>query len=190
MPTIFTHALTAAALAGVSAPSAGRWKLILLCGLVSVIPDLDVISFYLGIPYAHMLGHRGLSHSLFCAFVVALVVMEIFFRVDPPATLRWWRRFILLFLSVVSHGALDALTDGGLGVAFLAPFSNERFFFPFWRPVKVSPIGMNSFFSERGAAVMMSEVKHIWIPVLLCTLGGLGLRLLLFLRSRKTLKTD
>jgi hypothetical protein len=29
-----------------------------------------------------------------------------------------------------SHGMLDAMTDGGLGVAFFAPFDNARYFFP------------------------------------------------------------
>nr|HRC76832.1 rhodanese-like domain-containing protein [Kouleothrix sp.] len=32
------------------------------------------------------------------------------------------------------HGVLDAMTDGGLGVAFFAPFSATRYFFPF-RPI-------------------------------------------------------
>jgi inner membrane protein len=44
-----------------------------------------------------------------------------------------------------SHGILDAMTDGGLGVAFFSPFDDTRCFFPF-RPIKVSPIGL-SFFS-------------------------------------------
>ena len=57
---------------------------------------------------------------------------------------------------------LDALTDGGLGVAFFAPFSARRYFLP-WRPVAVSPIGMG-FFSERGLEVLGSEVVWVWLP--------------------------
>jgi membrane-bound metal-dependent hydrolase YbcI (DUF457 family) len=59
-----------------------------------------------------------------------------------------------------SHGVLDAMTDGGLGIAFFAPFDNTRYFFPF-RPVKVSPIGL-SFFSARGLDVIWSEL--LWAP--------------------------
>jgi inner membrane protein len=62
-----------------------------------------------------------------------------------------------------SHGALDALTNGGLGVAFFAPFSNARYFFP-WRPVEVSPIGVAPFFSEWGVRVLESELVWLWLP--------------------------
>lgn len=38
-------------------------------------PDLDVVGNWMGIPYEHMLGHRGLTHSLpFAAIMSALVV--------------------------------------------------------------------------------------------------------------------
>jgi inner membrane protein len=53
-------------------------------------------------------------------------------------------------------------TNGGRGVALFAPFSAERFFFP-WRPIEVSPIGLD-FFSERGFGVISSEIIWIWIP--------------------------
>lgn len=58
------------------------------------------------------------------------------------------------------------MTNGGLGVAFLAPFSAERYFFG-WRPMLVSPIGIHRFFSERGLAVLQSEIVWVWIPSLL-----------------------
>jgi inner membrane protein len=61
-----------------------------------------------------------------------------------------------------SHGILDALTNGGRGIAFLAPFSNQRFFFP-WRPIQVSPIGAG-FFSARGLDVLKSELGWILLP--------------------------
>jgi inner membrane protein len=54
------------------------------------------------------------------------------------------------------------MTDGGLGVAFFAPFHNERYFFP-WRPIAISPIGMG-FFSERGLEVIISELRWVWLP--------------------------
>jgi membrane-bound metal-dependent hydrolase YbcI (DUF457 family) len=49
---------------------------------------------------------------------------------------------LLLFLAAASHPLLDMLTDGGLGVALLAPFSWSRYFFPF-RPIPVSAIGVD-----------------------------------------------
>lgn len=74
--------------------------------------------------------------------------------------------FSLLLISAVSHGVLDAVTNGGLGIAFFAPFSNERYFLP-WQVLQVSPIGLERFLSSRGLAVMYSELVWIWIPALL-----------------------
>jgi inner membrane protein len=58
------------------------------------------------------------------------------------------------------------MTSGGKGVGFLIPFNNERFFFPF-RDIKVSPIGVERFFSEWGISVILSEIKYILFPCLI-----------------------
>ena len=80
--------------------------------------------------------------------------------------------FLLIFLSAASHGLLDAMTTGGLGVAFFSPFSNERYFLP-WRVILVSPIGVSAFFSGRGLRVLQSELLWIWIPC--AALAGLAM---------------
>src|SRR5205823_12908227 len=69
----------------------------------------------------------------------------------------------LFFAVTAAHPILDAMTNGGLGVAFFAPFENSRYFLP-WRPVEVSPIGVRAFFTARGLAVLHSEFLWIWIP--------------------------
>ena len=75
------------------------------------------------------------------------------------------------FFSVTaSHGVLDAMTDGGLGIAFFAPFDNGRYFLP-WTPIKVSPIEITAFFTVRGLQVLRSELVWIGIPVGLWILG-------------------
>ena len=55
------------------------------------------------------------------------------------------------------------MTNGGLGVALLAPFSEERFFFSF-RPIQVSPIGAGAFFTEWGLRVLKSEGLWVGLP--------------------------
>jgi inner membrane protein len=65
----------------------------------------------------------------------------------------------LLFLLIASHGILDGFTNGGLGVAYFAPFDNQRYFFP-WQPIEVSPIGL-SFMSIDGLWTLASEV--LWV---------------------------
>jgi inner membrane protein len=68
---------------------------------------------------------------------------------------------------------LDAFTDGGLGVAFFSPFSDQRFFFP-WRPIAVSPIGVTGFFNHRTWLVLRSELLWVVAPsVALLLLGTL-----------------
>jgi len=161
MPTIVTHGFVATMLGksfAVGRPPARFWILSALC---SVLPDADVLGFPLGIRYEDMLGHRGLSHSLAFALVLSCAVAFLAF----PRLPERWTRFLLFsyfFVVTASHGALDAMTNGGLGIAFFAPFDNTRYFFPF-RPVKVSPIGL-SFFSARGLDVIWSELLWLWVP--------------------------
>ena len=138
------------------------WAVGALC---SVVPDLDVIGFEFGIRYGDFWGHRGFTHSLLFAAVLSTVVIGIAFRRDLPmiSRLSLWMYF---FLATASHGVLDAMTDGGLGVAFFAPFDNRRYFLP-WTPIRVSPIGVGRFFTARGIAVLQSELLWIWLPAAL-----------------------
>ncbi|HBL29993.1 MAG TPA: hydrolase [Acidobacteria bacterium] len=173
MPTLPTHAVAAL---GVGALFGGRevpgkvWALGAACAM---LPDLDVVAFRLGIPYGHLLGHRGLSHSLAFAAALAAVLTALFFRRSVPG-LGPWKLALFLFAATASHGLLDAFTDGGLGVAFFAPFDNHRFFFPD-RPIEVSPIGLRRFLTGRGLEVLRSELQWVWLPALLLVAGRWGL---------------
>jgi inner membrane protein len=42
-----------------------------------MLPDLDVVTFKLGIPYASPWGHRGISHSLLLALLAALLLSRL-----------------------------------------------------------------------------------------------------------------
>ena len=53
-------------------------------------------------------------------------------------------------------------SPGGLGVAFLWPFSSERFFFGA-QVIRVSPLGLGAL-STRSAAVLASELLWVWGP--------------------------
>jgi inner membrane protein len=156
-----SHPLVALALA----PAFGAPRAAVAAGaLLSVLPDADAIGFWMGVPYAAPLGHRGLTHSLAFAALLAGLALPIVKRVSPAATAgRTGPLFAFLFFCAASHGLLDAFTDGGLGVAFFAPFTNERYFFP-WTPILVSPISVSGFFDARGLRVLASEIVWIWIP--------------------------
>jgi inner membrane protein len=163
MPSIVSHPAVPLALAPLL-PEALRSPSVIFLGVVcSVLPDLDVVGFRFGVPYGHLLGHRGLSHSIaFAAFLSAGLA----WLLPLEAQASHLMLFGFLFLSTVSHGLLDALTRGGLGVAFFAPFENSRYFFP-WRPIRVSPLSVSAFLSATGVQVLRSELQWIWLPAAL-----------------------
>jgi inner membrane protein len=165
MASVFSHAVAALGI-GACFYRPGAPKRVWVAGaLCSVIPDLDVIGFRFGIHYGDFWGHRGFTHSLVFAALLASVVVLLAFRQAVPglSRLALWTYF---FLATASHGLLDAMTDGGLGVAFFSPFNNNRYFLP-WRPIRVSPIGVTRFFTHRGLEVVQSELLWIWLPAAL-----------------------
>lgn len=139
----------------------GGVRRMVLWSALSLLPDADVVAFWLRIPYGAPFGHRGASHSLVAALVVAGVIAAFTPRARRAST------GLLAFAVVASHGLLDALTDGGRGVALLWPFSTERFFAPF-RPLPVAPIGAR-LLSPRGLYVMMVETV-VFAPLIVFAL--------------------
>jgi inner membrane protein len=144
--------------------------LVLACAC-AVLPDLDALGLWLGIPYEHPLGHRGLTHSLPFAAVLAGVGSLLAPATGAQPAVAFW----VLFVSAASHGMLDALTNGGLGIAFFGPFSNRRHFLP-WRVIEVSPLRPSALFSWRGLRVLHSEIRWVWVPCLTVALLGFALR--------------
>jgi inner membrane protein len=163
MASLVSHAVAALAL-GAAFYEPGVSKRVWVAGAaVSMVPDLDVLGFRFGIRYGDFLGHRGFTHSLvFAAALAALAAAALRREARLGAGALW----VYLFLAAASHGLLDAMTDGGLGVAFFSPFDNGRSFLP-WRPIAVSPIGIGRFFTSRGLAVLESELLAVWLPALL-----------------------
>lgn len=170
MPTIFTHAIVPLALGVALGRNAVSPRLIAAGMFVAMAPDFDTVAFKLGIAYADQFGHRGASHS----FVFALAVALLGAMVASWLRTTRWRAFLWLAFCTASHPLLDALTNGGLGVALLWPWSHERFFAP-WRPIAVSPIGAG-FFSARGATVLWSELQWVWFPFAMLALQWATIR--------------
>ncbi len=170
MPTLIGHGMPALAVSMVIPRRLSR--AIILLGLAcSIAPDLDLVGFYLGVPYAHWLGHRGLSHSLCFSLLTAGLCYLIFVRLTGKASERG-RLFLSFLLCAVSHPILDGLTDGGYGVALLSPFSNERYFLP-WQPLPVAPLGLGELAGPDGLAVLLHELLWIVLPSAAAAIYGL-----------------
>ncbi len=146
-------------------------RLFCLAAVLSIFPDADVLAFKLGIPYESQWGHRGFTHSLFFSAVIALFCSVFWrkLRSHPLAV------FLMCFLACATHAWLDAMTNGGLGVALFWPFDHDRYFH-FHRPIQVSPIGIKAFFSERGVRVLLSEALWVFLPGACLAVIGILLR--------------
>jgi inner membrane protein len=162
MPSVISHAVASVAI-GACFYRPGVPNRVWIAGaLCSMIPDLDVVGFRFGVHYGDFWGHRGFTHSLLFAAILAAAALVLGFS-GGATTFSRFSLWAYLFVSTASHGILDAMTDGGLGVAFFAPFTNSRYFFR-WTPIRVSPIGLNNFLTARGLAVVRSELLWIWLP--------------------------
>lgn len=160
MASAFGHAVAGYTLSRLSFPYE-KAKLAWLAVFCAVIPDIDVVGRQFGVSRESMWGHRGITHSLLFAALLAVAIVLLFYR--QTAGSQRLKLFFLLFVATASHGCLDALTDGGNGVGFFMPFSDARYFFP-WHPIKVSPLGVSRFFSDRAWPILKSEAKWIGIP--------------------------
>jgi len=164
MASWFTHAFLAGALVKTQPSPMQTTRFWVLSVLCSIVPDADVLGFFWGIGYSHPLGHRGFFHSMCFAMGLGFMTVMWGFPQTRAGSKMWWLLVVHFFLVTVSHGVLDAMTNGGLGVAFFAPFDQTRYFFP-WRPLVVSPIG-SGFFSLQGLYVLASEILFVWVPIL------------------------
>ena len=145
--------------------------LVALALVCAALPDVDAVGLWLGIPYDHPFGHRGFTHSL--PFAAALAGVGCLFA--PELGVVPWVAFVVLLVSAASHGLLDAMTNGGLGVALVSPFSHRRYFLP-WRVIEVSPLTLPGLLSRRGLRVLASELRYVWVPCLAVALAGVALR--------------
>jgi inner membrane protein len=161
MASIISHAAAGAALSIAFAPDSAPGRFWPAAIAAAVLPDVDSLLFYFR--YYPALGHRGFFHSAFLGLLISLLLMLLFFRDEALFSGRWFRYFLVFFLAWTSHGFLDALTNGGRGVAFLSPFSSKRYFLP-WTPIQVSPMRIKSFFTPWGWSVLKNEFVWIWVP--------------------------
>src|SRR5258708_30704210 len=93
MASLITHALI-----GIVQGAAGErdwrksrmfWLAAILC---SMLPDIDVIGFNLGVRYRDLWGHRGMTHSLLSAALIGLARAAAF---SPPSRAHWKMAFLL-----------------------------------------------------------------------------------------------
>ena len=166
MPSAVSHFIIGATLAlpftGVPSIRKEVRPVGLMCsaGVLAVAPDLDT-AFHGIIPYAHFLGHRGFVHSPFFAFLFAVILSSLLYAVARDLGFRAFFGITAAFtLALASHGILDAMTDAGLGVMLLYPYSEERLFLP-WRPFYAPPIKLSNLSYSKVQMMLESELPIV-----------------------------
>ncbi|MFZ6709218.1 metal-dependent hydrolase [Undibacterium sp. TC9W] len=177
MATILTHPVVPLTLGLILGQKRLPWPLVLTGMLTAILPDLDVIAFKLGIAYESAFGHRGFSHSIVFAMLIATRASIFHTRLRSSILVCW----LFIAFATISHGLLDALTTGGLGVEFFWPLTEQRYFFPV-QFIEVSPIGVNRFLTARGWRVIQSELLTVWLP---CGLLLLSVKLAAYFSSSR-----
>ena len=169
MASAFTHAFVGLALGNVCVSNPVPRRFWILAALCPALPDIDFIGFYFGVAYGSPLGHRGFTHSLLFAWLLGFLVATCAFSKER-FTARWFWTWVFFCMITATHGALDAMSNGGMGIGFYIPFSNERYFFP-WTPIEVSPLSPRAFFSAWGVRVIASELVWVWLPLSVVVAG-------------------
>lgn len=110
--------------------AATRVRSALVFTALATFQDLDIF-----LPHRWGAGwvHRGALHSPVVALVAAAIGALLLWDLGDRR-----RTFLLALLTAASHGLLDTLTRGGLGVMLLWPFTLARFESP-WELLPPSP---------------------------------------------------
>lgn len=162
MSSLFGHTLAGLAIS--AAYTGGRpprrvWVLATACALA---PDLDWFTAFVPATAGTSLAHRGLSHSLLAAGLIAVAAMVMGLRPQLGSPRHW----ACMLSAAFSHGLLDACTFGGTGVAFLLPLSDARFVCV-WQPLFVSPIPLSGKLLDWLLLSLGTEVIWIGLPAAL-----------------------
>ena len=159
MPSSIGHGLTALALGAAILPTPVPRRVAITGVACAVLLDLDAVGRPFGYGDVMWLGgHRAFTHSVFFA-VVAGALLTVAMRRSFPDADAGRRVFAFFTAAMLAHGALDAFTDYGEGIAYLAPFSWRRFEST-WEPL----------------TGVSSEIVLIWLPtyILMRWLGHRG----------------
>ena len=159
MPSTLTHAIPVIAVGlGLGKDYISK-RMIATGAIIANIPDLDLIPPRLyGVPFDSIYGHRGYSHSLLFALILATVTSLFFIKSG------YKKAFLFLAFCTLSHGILDSFTEGGLGVTFFWPIINHRYY-AFVQPIMNINVSFHSLYATKnGLPILISEFIWVWIP--------------------------
>jgi inner membrane protein len=153
VPTPVSHAAVGFAIAAWTQQRPPTKRVCLVAAACAVLPDID----YYGWP----LAHRSLTHSLAFAIAAAAAATFIFFR-SPQWSRQRARVAVSLAVAALSHGFLDALSSYSYGVGFFAPFTQQRYRFP-WTPLGSSTGSLAGQLLQEAFVLFLPAVLLAWL---------------------------
>jgi inner membrane protein len=119
MDTVSQFALGAAVGVAVLGRRTALWKAALAGGVCGTLPDLDVFIDH-GDPVSNMTLHRGETHALFWLTLASPLIAGLLARLNRAGGVPWHRWWFMVWLALVTHPLLDAMTVYGtrLGLPF------------------------------------------------------------------------
>jgi inner membrane protein len=145
MDSLTQAALGAAVGVAVMNGRTAAWKAALWGGVAGTLPDLDVLITHAD-PVLAMVRHRAESHALFWQTLASLPLALLVARLHGEQA-QWRRWWLALWLALVTHPLLDALTVYGTQLAL--PFSHH-------------PYGLGSVFIIDPAVTLPWLVGVVW----------------------------
>lgn len=116
-----TQIVLGAAVANAIAGNKLKNRALLYGAIAGTIPDLDVIAGMFLDPLDALEIHRGMTHSVFFAFFLALVLGALVARWERSRGLTFKEGFWMFFLGLFTHALLDVFTTWGTRI--LWPYS-------------------------------------------------------------------
>lgn len=109
----FTQIVLGAAVANAVAGKKLKNRAIAYGAVLGTIPDLDVVVGWFLDPLTALEIHRGMSHSVFFAIVLAPILGYVIFRWERRRDLSFSAAFWMVFLGLFTHALLDMFTTWG-----------------------------------------------------------------------------
>ena len=123
MDSITQFALGAAVGVAAAGRRASPWKAALWGGVCGTLPDLDAFVDH-GDPVSNMTLHRGDSHALLWLTLASVPIAALASRL-PRDGVPWRRWWLAVWLALVTHPLLDAMTVYGTQLA--RPFTDHPY---------------------------------------------------------------
>ena len=172
LPTTLTHTIPVIAVGlGLGKDYISK-RLIFTGAFIANIPDLDLIAprFY-DFAFDSIYGHRGFSHSIVFAIISSFIFSFFFIKSG------FKKAFLFLTFCTLSHGVLDSFTQGGLGIPFIWPLTDIRYY-SFAQPIINSGVSFRTLYTTTKAfPIYWSEFIWVWVPF---GLIGVALRFNMF----------